>query len=252
MNPVLYLGDDDISRAAIYLAGVLSHFEIPFERVDSTQSPGEDFREKKYSLHILSDYPRKRFLPGQLELLADAVRKGAGLLMVGGWESFHGKEGEYHDSPLAEVLPVTMSRQDDRKNCFQPLIARRVREHEMLDGLPWEEAPPTFGGYNAITPKPEATLLLDAVRAKLQHRKSGEIRLTAEAETVPLLIVGRFGEGKTAALATDVAPHWAGGFVDWGDQRITQIVGDGFVEIGNHYAQFLRNLTLFLAGVPRF
>ena len=247
MNPILYLGDDDISRAAIYLAGVLSHYAIPFERVDSTQSPDADFYVKKYSLYILSDYPRKQFLTGQLEHLVEAVRQGSGLLMVGGWESFHGKDGEYHDSPLVEVLPVTMSNHDDRRNCFQPLVARRVREHEILENLPWGEAPPTFGGYNAITPKPEATVLLNAVRVNLQNLQSGETRLTTGMETVPLLIVGTFGRGKTAALATDVAPHWAGGFVDWGDQRITQTVGDGFVEIGNHYAQLLRNLTLFLS-----
>jgi len=247
MNPILYLGDDDISRAAIYLAGVLTHFDIPFERVDSTQSPPPDFCAKKYSLYILSDYPRKQFLAGQLEHIVGEVRQGAGLLMIGGWESFHGKDGEYHDSPLVEVLPVKMHDHDDRRNSFQPLVARRVCEHEILTGLPWDEAPPTFAGYNAITPKPAATVLLDAVRLNLRNLQTGETVLISEAETIPLLIVGTFGHGKTAALATDVAPHWVGGLVDWGDQRITQSVGTGFIEVGNHYVQFLRNLVLFLA-----
>ena len=250
MNPILYLGDDDISRAAVYLAGVLTHFDIPFERVDSTQSPPPDFYAKKYSLYILSDYPRKQFQIGQLEHLTDAVRHGAGLLMIGGWESFHGKDGEYHDSPLVEALPVKMSDHDDRRNSFQPLVVRRTAEHEILAGLPWDEAPPTFGGYNAITPKPEATVLLDAIRLNLRNLQTGETRLISETETIPLLILGTFGKGKTGALATDVAPHWVGGLVDWGDQRITQTVGDGFIEVGNHYAKFLRNLTLFLAGKP--
>ncbi len=278
MDPILYLGDDDITRAAIYLSGVLAHFEIPFERIDSTQTPGPDFTAKKYSLYILSDYPRKQFQAGQLEHIADAVRQGAGLLMIGGWESFHGKDGEYHDSPLVDVLPVKMSDRDDRRNSFQPLVVRRVREHEALQGLPWGGSPPTIGGYNAITPKPGSTVVLDAVRLdvritddegevadcridgvceidghQLVYRtaldlKSGETMLISEIEAVPLLVLGVFGQGKTAAFATDVAPHWVGGLVDWGNHRITQTVGDGFIEVGNHYAQFLRNLALFLAG----
>ena len=62
-------------------------------------------------------------------------------------------------------------------------------------------------------------------------------------EESPLLVVGQHGRGRVAALATDVAPHWVGGLVDWGDRRITQEVAGGFVEIGNWYAQFFRNLT---------
>ena len=249
MNPILYLGDDDISRAAVYLSGVLSHFDIPFERVDSTQSPGPEFLTRQYSLYILSDYPRKQFQAGQLEHLAEAVRQGSGLLMIGGWESFHGKDGEYHDSPLVEVLPVIMSDCDDRRNSFQPLVVRQLCEHEILEGLPWDESPPTFGGYNAITPKPEATVLLDAVRLNLYYQRTSRTMLVSEGETIPFLVAGMFGQGKTAALTTDVAPHWVGGLVDWGNQRITQTIGDGFIEVGNHYAQFLRNLVLFLRGV---
>ena len=248
MQPILYLGDDDVTRAAIYLSGVLTHFGITFDRIDSNQSPDADFASKQYSLYILSDYPRQRFFPEQLEHIASAVKQGAGLLMIGGWESFHGKDGEYHNSPLVDVLPVKMSNQDDRRNSFQPLIIRKVHEHKMLEGLPWNDSPATIGGYNAIMPKSNSTVLLDAVRLSVQisgdAKKSVQV---SESEAIPLLVVGQFGQGKTAALATDVAPHWVGGLVDWGDQRITQTVGNGFIEVGNHYAQFLRNLVLDLA-----
>jgi len=42
-----------------------------------------------------------------------------------------------------------------------------------------------------------------------------------------------------------VASHWVGGFVDWGDRRITQDVAGGLVEIGNWYARFFRNLLVW-------
>ena len=61
-------------------------------------------------------------------------------------------------------------------------------------------------------------------------------------EEAPLLVVGQQGRGRTAALATDAATHWVGGFVNWGDRRLFQEVGGGFIEVGNHYAEFFRNL----------
>ena len=64
--------------------------------------------------------------------------------------------------------------------------------------------------------------------------------------TAPLLVVGRHGAGRTAALATDVAPHWVGGFVDWGDQRVKQDVGGGAIEVGNWYARFFCNLVTWV------
>ena len=44
------------------------------------------------------------------------------------------------------------------------------------------------------------------------------------------------------ALATDVAPHWVGGFVDWGKERVVADVGDDFIDVGNWYARFFRQL----------
>ena len=58
-------------------------------------------------------------------------------------------------------------------------------------------------------------------------------------------MVGEHGRGRTAALATDVAPHWVGGLVDWGDQRVVQDVGGGSIDVGNWYARFFRNLLVW-------
>ena len=59
------------------------------------------------------------------------------------------------------------------------------------------------------------------------------------------MVVGQHGKGRTAALATDVAPHWVGGLVDWGDRRVVQDVAGGFIDVGNWYAQFFRNLLVW-------
>ena len=273
----LYLGDDDMTRAAGYLSGIMLHHDIPFERVDSTAEPADDFGSTWYDGYILSDYPRKQFRDGQLERIWDAVKQGAGLLMIGGWESFFGQSGEYHDSVLAEVLPVNMAERDDRRNFSQPVMVMKHHDHPILDDLPWDK-PPFVGGLNQFSAKHDSVTLLkalcSAVRTISEDRvadcgmdsvclidgkpveerfsvplENGDTMFLSFTETLPLLVVGQYGKGRTAALATDVAPHWVGGWVDWGKRRVTQKLPDGgSVEIGDDYAQFFAQLVRWVAG----
>ena len=73
-------------------------------------------------LYVVSDYPAARFGEAAMAHVAGRVEQGAGLVMIGGWESFHGRLGEYHQSPLAAVLPVVMQSCDDRRNFAQPCL----------------------------------------------------------------------------------------------------------------------------------
>jgi uncharacterized membrane protein len=140
------------------------------------------------------------------------------------------------------VLPVVMRKSDDRRNSAQPCLLNKTAEHPILEGLPWDE-PPGIGGYNAVDAKPGSQTLLTGVRFAV-HRSAGEFQFTRGEET-PILVVGQHGQGRVAALATDVAPHWVGGFVDWGNGRISQEIAGGMVEIGNWYARFFRNLLVW-------
>jgi len=243
----LYFGDDDITRAAAYLCGIMTHAGIPFERINSTQSPTDTIVQQPCDAYILSDYPHERFLPGQLEPLRDAVKNGSGLLMFGGWESYHGLLGEYHETVLADVLPVTMLHVDDRRNFAQGVLLSPVQPHPILDGLPWD-TPPLVGGLNEFVAKPEANVLLNGLPLKIQA-KDDLFEYGFDTKVYPMLVVGEYGKGRTAALATDVAPHWVGGFVDWGKPRITQnLPSGGFVEIGSDYAKFFTQLLHWVKG----
>jgi uncharacterized membrane protein len=277
---ICYLGDGSLQGAASYLGGIMLHHGLAFDYVPSNEPPPASFTATPYSLYVVSDYPAATFGPAAMSHVARCVGQGSGLAMLGGWESYYGRLGEYHASPLAEVLPVVMQQSDDRRNSAQPCLVNKKADHPILEGLPWDQ-PPGIGGFNAITPKPGAQTLLTAVRFAVHRaasfvvpplggtssredrlkpelrtgdrlkpelrtnvQSSGEFEFTRGEET-PLLVVGQHGRGRVAALATDVAPHWVGGFVDWGDRRITQDVADGFVEIGNWYAQFFRNLLVW-------
>jgi len=238
---VLYAGDTSLATAASYLAGVLTHAGVPFDYLASDQPIAPALTDRSHALYILSDYPVNNWRPADFEAVRSAVAGGAGLLMIGGWESFHGAAGEYPGSPLADVLPVVMQSHDDRVNSASPCVIEVRREHPVVEGLPFN-VPPTVGGYNRIVPKPDAMQVL-SLRPIEIAAAAGELRLTA-GQAEPLLVVGSYGDGRTAAFASDVAPHWVGTLVDWGTPRITaKANGAEPVEVGGHYAELLTRLV---------
>src|SRR5262249_24999046 len=98
------------------------------------------------------------------EVIAAHVRRGAGIVMIGGWESFHGLGGNWDGTAVGDLLPVTISATDDRVNFDQPTLLRAISEspalHPILQGLPWGGRPPTSGGLNKFTPRSGAVPLL--------------------------------------------------------------------------------------------
>lgn len=160
----------------------------------------EEFQE--YDVVVLSDIPadtiqlhprvfdRGERTPDRLRVLAEFVRGGGGLLMVGGYMSFSGIEGKahYQFTPLVDVLPVVMLPADDRVELpegVNPTVAQG--DHPILAGVPAEW--PYFLGYNRVEAKAGA-----------------EVLMTADDD--PFLIIGAHGEGRVAAFASDCSPHW--------------------------------------------
>ena len=142
---------------------------------------------------LLTDetFLRSRPTVNRLELLAEYVEHGGGLVMVGGYMSFSGIDGRarFGTSPLARVLPVHMLDHDDRvekPEGLRPLVDEPG--HPVLGGTPAEW--PALLGYNRVMARSEATVI-------------------ASFEGDPLLVVGRAGAGHSAAFMSDLAPHWA-------------------------------------------
>ena len=56
-------------------------------------------------------------------------------------------------------------------------------------------------------------------------------------------------KNRTAALATDLAPHWCGGLVDWGKRRLKlKVTGKIQIEVGDLYVEFVSSLIKWTAG----
>ncbi|NLX57933.1 MAG: hypothetical protein GXY74_02465 [Phycisphaerae bacterium] len=249
-TPILYAGDTSLCGAAAYLGGILAHAGLSFDYVASDTPISAVLHSAEHSLYLISDYPVKNLRDSDFDRLVGRVRDGAGLLMIGGWESFHGAAGEYGGTPLAEALPVAIAAADDRVNCAQPCLVEKLCDHPIVAGLPLDR-PPGIGGYNRLTARAEATTILAARHFAVSRAADGSYAF-AKGEAAPLLVVGAFGRGRTAAFASDVAPHWVGGLVDWGDGRVAARAPQpeaGDVEVGSWYARLFTNLVRWTAGM---
>lgn len=244
---VLYLGDGTIDLGAVYLAGTLNRNRVAFEYIESERAVGEAAIDPDTAGFILSDFPASQFNPAAASKIVSAVQRGSGLLMVGGWSSFHGLYGHYDRSPFAPMLPVEISDDDDRINWPYPALMRKEQDHEILAGLPFD-VPPSIGGLNRVTARPGSHTLLSA--ALFRPRRDGTGWSFDPALSLPLLVVGQYHAGRTACYMSDFAPHWCGGSVDWGDTRLSCKAGSRTVEVGNHYATLIGHLVRWVSRLP--
>jgi uncharacterized membrane protein len=199
-NTSTYVEGADRLRAAFSACGIDVDY-LP-GHMTPARFPGSADELAAYDTIILSDvganslllspdtFERSAIAPNRLAAIERYVHGGGGLLMIGGYLSFAGIDGKarYHGTPVEEALPVLISSHDDRAELpegVQPTASAAA--HPILDGLPADW--PALLGYNQVTAKPDADVL---------------VRCGAD----PLLVVGRHGAGRSAAFASDCAPHW--------------------------------------------
>ncbi|HEY0983593.1 glutamine amidotransferase [Schlesneria sp.] len=254
---ILYCGDTDLNGAASYLAGMLTTWNFNFQYIPSNQRISIADLEKPRSLLILSDYPAANFAPECQEAALKLIQQGCGLLMIGGWESYHGFGGDWNGTPLAAALPVEIAAQDDRMNFDQSAWLVPATEHPAISGLPWLTRPPAIGGMNHVTPKPDSKVVLEAHTFKATYAGTSNSADSSNSgwsftpdQKYPALVTGQYGKGRTASFLSDVAPHWVGGFVDWGLPRVTgQAAQSQGIEVGHDYASFWKQLLTWTGQV---
>jgi uncharacterized membrane protein len=170
---------------------------------------------KKFDLVMLSDigantlllhpdtFAKSVPLANRLDLISEFVHGGGGLVMVGGYLSFQGIEGKanYKNSPIEDILPVTLLAGDDRREMPSGAVARVVSQnHPCVKDLDSEW--PMLLGYNQLIAREDAEVV-------------------AVFEDDPILAVREVGKGRTAVFASDCGPHWAPPeFVEWAGYKI--------------------------------
>lgn len=157
---------------------------------------------QKFDVVILSDIGSNTMLlhpdylhrtVNSLALIRDYVEAGGGFIMIGGYFSFTGFQAKarYKDTPIEEILPVTLQPYDDRVEIPEgiDLMIDGDLSHPIVDGLP--RAWPHIFGYNRVTAKESATLLMQSPKGD------------------PIIAVGEYGKGRAIAYTTDCAQDWA-------------------------------------------
>ncbi len=194
----------------------------------------ERVREEAFDVFLLGNVDESGLSRRTWLAIAEAVERGAGLAMLGGFHSFG--PGGFYGSPLEDVLPVVMGRAE-RQNFGDPPAADlhvpgplkmlpieppgeqahpilRIKDGPANAAL-WRELPPLDGAnrFDRLRLKPTAQVVAEG----------------DDARRSPLLVLGGWGDGRVAALAADSTWRW-------------QIEGSGDV-----HRRFWRQLVLWLA-----
>ncbi len=247
MMRVLYAGDSPVGGAANYLLGVLKSMNAKVTHIPPAEKLTLAIAQKNYDVILLSDYESSKASLSAQRALIKQVQAGSGLMMIGGWASFTGLWGKWKGSPIETILPVRCSAKDDRLNIpVGALVQPKEKQHLALKKLNWQGRP-VICGLNTVTPKAgKSRVLLSAAEIKSHTRNLQDVSLGRE---YPLLVVSQEPQMRVLALATDVAPHWCGGLVDWGTKRVKLPVTSKIaVEVGDQYVQFLSGLLSWLAN----
>lgn len=137
-----------------------------------------------------------------LDSIADYVRSGGALVMLGGENGFG--EGHYERTVLQSILPVTPTGDPPQVDPFQARLTPLGRHHPVTRIAPTDEASdaiwralPTIGGAHVTRAKPGAQVLLDHPFA------------SKDGQNIPVVVLGEAGEGRVMAVLSDGTWQWA-------------------------------------------
>ena len=200
-------------EGANWLINALEEADFEVEFIPNHRAASKfptDFKNiNEYDVIILSDigantlllhpdtFEKSQPTTNRLKLIKDYVANGGGFLMIGGYLSFQGIEAKarYKNTPIEEILPVSLYNYDDREEKPEGINPEIVTEHAIVKNL--NKKWPMFLGYN-----------------KLKEKENGKILVKYQDD--PILTIGNYEKGKTAAFASDCAPHWGSPeFMNW-------------------------------------
>ena len=98
-----FLGRAIMQSPAIQMDGI---FIRPPAAGDKSEVDDEVLSPGKYNAYIFCNLPAEYLTPKQHALLVEAVKKGAGFIMLGGHSSFG--PGGWADTPVADILPCAI------------------------------------------------------------------------------------------------------------------------------------------------
>jgi uncharacterized membrane protein len=181
-----------------------------------------DFDKKHYDVIILGDITARRLSGGDMAVLGKirklVAEKGAGLIMIGGYESFG--NSDWNDTEVAKALPVDMDATGQIDGAVQMVPTREGLRHYVMRLADREDDNRAIW---AKLPK------LDGM-TRLGNKKPGTIVLAQSPNGAPILVGETYGKGRTLAFSGDTTWRWCNSL-------------DGL----SAHARFWRQIVLWLA-----
>ncbi len=147
---------------------------------------------QNYDVIWLGEIPHARRTLGDanMDMIRDAVHKGVGLFVSGGWDAFYGvsttRWAHLNGTAIEQALPVKIGNAFDAVS--QSTGIHIVKKTDYVVGMPQNEI---LLGYNSIAAlNPDAEVLLKA------------------DDGSPLLIAGQYGKGRTLVWASAISGGW--------------------------------------------
>ncbi len=209
-------GDDSIRLASYLETGPGRYYrqgiESPLELSDGFPDSREALFE--YEALLIGDIGPEFLTDEQLQLIRDFVGERGGGLIVSGMLN-----DQMVDTPLAEILPVTLVRSTQLPGHLQGGITRgdhatgaefsprltregelspilRLASEDAANRQSWQELADLQGVYVTGRPKPGATVLLE--HPSLQYRN----------DALPVIATQRYGSGRSMAITTASTWRW--------------------------------------------
>ena len=211
---------DHVEQKFLRRLNLTDQIQLDFNVVPSGKAqaiyrlPADIMDAGKYDAYVIGDLPASVFQKPTdlLGRLANRVREGAGLMMIGGVHNFG--TGGYSETPLKDLLPVRLNKSDIRdddkidrtqhyEKPLQMLPTREGLRHYVMQistdnsEKKWAELPPWTGAVKLTA-------------------KSGAVAILAKsADDIPLLFAADTGGGRVLAMAGDETWKWhLHGFAD--------------------------------------
>lgn len=188
----------------VFLRTPTDAVDVPENQLSLIPFPIDEILKEieNFDLVIFDNFShRSYFSSTYLDKIKNFIQEGGGFAMLGGGRSFD--SGGYGESPLKEVLPVEL----DGKGSYE--IRTRLRTGLASAGKAHPVTrifPDPRANEEAWDKVPALTSLNRVAKAK------GEVLLWAARDEAsrgwPLLVVGKFGQGRTLALLSDDLWRW--------------------------------------------
>jgi len=209
-----YLKNEMIRDKTVELSCLLTSADPDFRQEGTrpiTRFPESINEMMDYDVVIFGDVDPRQFSDAQLQLVSEFVsQKGGGFGMVAGP---HFSPQAFRGTPIETILPVNISRvetEEDRgaiTEGFRPMLTKEGEESSIFRFFPdklrnehylKDQMPPLFWYCRGVTVKPGAG------EVYAEH----PTEMDPSNHPAPLLVLGRFGAGRTLFSAIDDSWRW--------------------------------------------